>query len=202
MKTSLVIIGSGSHANSIYYEVKKRYQEVVVIDEFFPHGKILNAVGGLEVLNQYLITSEFVVLIGDNVIRESYFNTLKKSKVNFATILNSYSLISDNVVIGQGSQILIGAIINRGANIGENVIINSGAIIEHDCMIGSHSHIGPGAVLTGSVSVGERVLIGAGSVVNPNLIICDDVIIGSGSVVTCNIETPGIYVGTPSRKIK
>jgi hypothetical protein len=57
MKKNLVIIGSGLHANSIHNFLTNVYQKVIVIDDYYPNGKVLSAVGGLDLLEDFLITS-------------------------------------------------------------------------------------------------------------------------------------------------
>lgn len=49
--------------------------------------------------------------------------------------------------------------------------------------------------------LGDNVVIGANSVVIGPLHICDDVVIGAMSLVNRDITEPGVYVGTPARKI-
>ncbi len=53
----------------------------------------------------------------------------------------------------------------------------------------------------GCIEVGNNVFIGARSIILPNVKICDNVYIAAGSCVTKSIETPGIWGGTPARKI-
>ena len=57
-----------------------------------------------------------------------------------------------------------GAVINAGAEIGDNCIINTNCSIDHDCIIESHCHIA-GCALSGNVEVGEGTHIGTGSCV-------------------------------------
>lgn len=49
--------------------------------------------------------------------------------------------------------------------------------------------------------LGDNVVIGANSVVIGPVCICDNVIIGAMSLVNKDITTPGVYVGSPARKI-
>lgn len=103
---------------------------------------------------------------------------------------------------GEGSMILHGAIINDNARIGSSVIINSAAVIEHDAKVGDFSHISPGAVLAGGCEVGDHCWIGANATVIQEARITSGVTIGAGSVVLHDIDEPGVYVGSPIRKIK
>lgn len=49
--------------------------------------------------------------------------------------------------------------------------------------------------------LGDNVVIGANTVVIGPVRICDNVIVGAMSLVNKDINEPGIYVGTPARKI-
>ena len=49
--------------------------------------------------------------------------------------------------------------------------------------------------------LGDKVMIGANSVLVGPLSICDDVVIGAMSLVTADITRPGVYVGSPVRRI-
>lgn len=49
--------------------------------------------------------------------------------------------------------------------------------------------------------LGDNVVIGANSVVIGPVRICDNVIIGAMSLVNKDISEPGVYVGTPVRKV-
>ena len=49
--------------------------------------------------------------------------------------------------------------------------------------------------------LGDNVVIGSNSVIVGPVDICDNVIVGSLSLVNRSITEPGLYVGTPVRKV-
>lgn len=49
--------------------------------------------------------------------------------------------------------------------------------------------------------LGDNVVIGANSVVVGPVCICDNVIVGAMSLVNKDINVPGVYAGTPAKKI-
>ena len=55
--------------------------------------------------------------------------------------------------------------------------------------------------MCGRCEIGDHVFLGAGSTVIDKRKIVDHVIIGAGSTVIKDILEPGIYVGSPARKI-
>ncbi|MDE6577295.1 MAG: NeuD/PglB/VioB family sugar acetyltransferase [Muribaculaceae bacterium] len=131
--------------------------------------------------------------------RKSLIERFENAGAKFATIISPTALVSRNSVIGEGSAVLSGAIVNR-AVLGRHVVINTGAIIEHDCHIADNSFIGPGAVVGGGVSIGENCFIGLGARLRNGIKIASGVTVGMGAVVTRSLTEPGIYYGFPLRR--
>ncbi len=67
------------------------------------------------------------------------------------------------LIIGKGTVIMDGVVINSGAKIGNFGIINTNCSIDHDCIIGNFVHIAPAVTLSGEVKDWDNVLIGTGS---------------------------------------
>lgn len=141
----------------------------------------------------------FVLGIGDNIIRDNIYNLLISNEVNITNVIHPSSLISNFVKLGKGNFISKRTAINPLVVIEDACIINTGAIIEHECFIGKSSHIGPGAVLAGNVSVGKRSFIGANTVIKEGITIGDDVIIGAGSVIIRDVPSKMKVVGNPGK---
>lgn len=144
---------------------------------------------------------DFVLGIGNNLIREKNFRLLNSKQENIKTVFHPSAIIGSNVEIEAGTFIAAGAMINPLAKIGKATIINTGSIIEHECYIGNFTHIAPGAVLAGNVKVGERAFIGANSVIKEGVTIGDDVIVGAGTVVINDILSGNKVVGNPGREL-
>jgi maltose O-acetyltransferase len=52
-----------------------------------------------------------------------------------------------------------------------------------------------------NVSIGNNVWIGTNVVITHGVAICDNVVVGANTVVTRSIIEPGVYVGSPMRKV-
>lgn len=145
---------------------------------------------------------DYFVAIGDNNIRhkiiEVISDSISKMPIN---AIHKNASISSSVIIGKGTMVGDGAIINACAKIGNGVICNTQSVIEHECEIGDFSHIAPGAVLCGNVKVGTQTFIGARSVIKEGITIGDNVIIGAGTVVIRDIVSNSIVVGNPQKNI-
>ncbi len=111
----------------------------------------------------------------------------------FATLIASSAIVTPESQLGEGTQVLNRATINR-AVIGRHCVINTGAIIEHDCKLDENVFIGPGAILGGEVKIGANAFIGLGAMVRNGISICNGAVIGMGAVVTSDVNQPGIYV--------
>lgn len=120
----------------------------------------------------------------------------QKSGAMFETLICPTSIVTPKSVVGEGSAIMAGAIINR-AKLGEHVVVNSGAIVEHDCTVGSNTFIGPGVVIGGFTKIGKNCFIGLGAKIGNNVEIGDNISVAMGAVVNKNLTKPGIYHGNP-----
>jgi sugar O-acyltransferase (sialic acid O-acetyltransferase NeuD family) len=94
---------------------------------------------------------------------------LVNKNVKIINAIHPFSYLAKNTCIGEGTQILAGAVIASSANIGNGVIINTASSIDHECILHDGVHIGPGATLAGCVEVGSCTFIGAGAVVLPRI---------------------------------
>jgi UDP-perosamine 4-acetyltransferase len=112
----------------------------------------------------------------------------------FPVISHVSAVIASDASLGDGAQVMAGAIIQPAARIGRNVLVNTRAVVEHDCQVGDHSHIAPGAVLCGGVSVGEGAHVGAGAIILGGVSVGAGSVIGAGAVVTKDVEA-GCFAG-------
>jgi len=200
-KKSLAIIGSGGHAKVIIEtaELSGFNIESVYDDDI---RKANSYISGYKVQGPINNNSDenSIIAIGDNITRRNLcFNN---NKLKWATIIHPSSIISKNVLIGEGTVIMAGVIIQSGAKIGKHCILNTGACIDHDCVIGDFVHISPKCGLAGSVFIGEGTSIGIGCSIIPNISIGIWSIIGAGSVVVNNLPDYCTAVGAPSKAIK
>jgi len=70
-------------------------------------------------------------------------------------------------------------------------------------ILGEDVVVGHKVALHGCV-IGNRVLVGIGAIVLDGVEVADDVVIGAGSVVTPGkrLESGGLYVGNPARRVR
>lgn len=120
------------------------------------------------------------------------------------------SVIRDLVEIGDHCIIMMGAVLNIGAVIGEKTMIDMNVVIGGRAMVGKNCHIGAGAVLAGVIEppsadpviIDDDVLIGANAVVLEGVKVGKGAVIAAGSVVVKDVEPYSVVAGVPARFLK
>lgn len=145
---------------------------------------------------------KWIVGSGNQIAINAMVNVLKDKISPAHPIIHSSCILGSNVFVGNGSIICPGCIITCDVLIGENTVINISSTIGHDCKVGSGVHISPNSSLSGRTIIGDNCQIGTNCVTIPGVSIADNVIVGAATVITKNLIEPGVYVGSPARKIK
>ncbi len=200
MKRSLTIYGCGGHARSVADIVLANgsYDTIVFVDE---NARDRETLYGFDVLRSPAgENTPCFPAIGDNAKRKAKLEAIGEELL--------VSIISRTAHIGLGAKLGNGVFVGNychigpEALIGKNTIINHGAVVEHEVAIGEHCHIGPRATVCGRCRVGDLVLLGAGATVKDYVTICPNVVIGAGATVVSDIRLPGVYVGTPAKRMR
>lgn len=133
--------------------------------------------------------------------RKRLFEKMKARGFVFETVRHPFAVIGYECLMGEGTQLMAGTILQNRVQIGDNVVINTCASIDHDCVIGPHAFISPGTVLCGEVIVEDSSFVGAGAVVLPGLRIEANAIVGAGAIVTRVVPEGWIVAGNPAVRI-
>lgn len=113
-------------------------------------------------------------------------------------------MIKDNAII------MMGAIINIGAQIGKNTMIDMGVVLGGSVIVGDDCHIGAGAVLAGVVEpssskpviIEDKVLVGANAVIVEGVRVKKNAVVAAGAVVINDVEENWVVGGVPAKLIK
>jgi sugar O-acyltransferase (sialic acid O-acetyltransferase NeuD family) len=191
------IIGAGGFAREI---------KAVIGDpsiKFFVDDEYMNTESGVYGLSQFDPEKyQVVVAVADPTDRANIVKRLPKNTKYFTFIDPTAQIHGTDVEIGEGSIICSGTIITTNVKIGKHAHLNLITTIGHDCKIGDYFTTAPGTQISGNEIIGDRVYFGTRSCIRQKLSICDDVTIGMNAGVVKNITEPGVYVGTPAKKIK
>ncbi len=197
------LFGASGHAKVIMDIVNSSKQ--MVISGIFDDDELKTRFMDIPFLGKYddrnpkLDSDEFLISIGDNMIRKKIS---KRIKNNFFTVIDESSYLSKSALIGAGTAVMPNAVINANTQIGKHCIINTSCVVEHDCVLKDFIHVSPGVIITGNVKIGEGTHIGAGAIVVPNLKIGKWSTIGAGAVILDDIPDYAVVVGNPGSIIK
>lgn len=195
----IVIIGASGHGKVVADIAQKMgYDDIVFLDD---NEKIKSCgkypvIGKLDSIEN--IYDELFVAVGNSKVRKMIME--KYSDKKFPVLIHPSACIANDVVIGAGTAVMAGTVINPDSKIGRGVIVNTCSSVDHDCIVGDFSHISVGSHLCGTVQVGENTWIGAGAIVSNNITICENCLVGAGATVVKDINEPGTYMGVPARK--
>jgi tetrahydrodipicolinate N-acetyltransferase len=120
------------------------------------------------------------------------------------------AVIRDLVEIGNNCVIMMGAVLNIGAVIGEKTMIDMNVVVGGRAVVGSNCHIGAGAVLAGVIEppsadpviIGDNVLVGANAVILEGVRVGKGSVIAAGSVVVSDVEEYTVVAGVPAKVLK
>lgn len=197
----LVIIGASGHGKVIAdIAVKNGYDEILFLDD----DETIKECGGYPVIGKSseagTIDADAIIGIGNADVRKKIQETIPDEKL--VTLIHPDAIVAEDAVIGKGTVVMAGVVINPEVRIGKGCIINTCSSVDHDCEVGDYVHIAVGSHLCGTVFVGSGTWIGAGAIVSNNVYICSNCMIGAGTVIVNDIWKSGTYVGVPARRLE
>lgn len=202
----VIVIGAGGHAKVVIDTLQAEHSEVL---GFTNTSSVINSILNVP----YLGTDDFIekqdpknilllIAIGSvksSNIRSSVFQKWKALGFHFKSLIHPSAIISKYADLGEGTQVMMGSLIQPGVTVKENCIINTGSSIDHDCYIGEHCHIAPRVTLSGGVNISSNCHIGAGATIVQGINIGSNVTIGAGSVVIKDVVSNSTVFGVPAK---
>jgi sugar O-acyltransferase (sialic acid O-acetyltransferase NeuD family) len=206
----IVIIGASGHGKVVFDAARAAGQTVLGFldrDRGVPEGVSAPSLGSDEELARVLgerPEALVVVAVGDNATRNRIVKRViaEVGDERFATIVHPSSTVARDVVLGGGSVVMAGAVLNPGTFVGTHCIVNTGALIDHDSQLGDFVTVSPGAVLGGGVSVRVASVIGLGASVIQGVEIGSYTVLGAGAVVTSDLPPRVVAYGVPARIVR
>jgi sugar O-acyltransferase (sialic acid O-acetyltransferase NeuD family) len=136
-----------------------------------------------------------------NRVRRRLLDATRAKGFHVVSYVSSHAFVWHNVEIGENVFVFENNVIQHHARIGDNVILWSGnhighrTVVSNDCFVSSH------VVVSGYCDIGERCFFGVNSCVAHGINVGSDCVIGAGAVVTHDVDSEGVYVGNPARRV-
>jgi len=206
---SIVLLGGGGHARVLIDLISSanNFRIIGIIDKSIPRGTVVyghEVLGDDGMLEEVLRNGTPNVCLGvgsvrDNELRKTLYEGIIRMGYRCPSLVHPKATLPKDISMGDGVQVMAGAILQTGVKIGNNTIINTGAIVDHDCVIGDHVHIGPGAVMSGGCRIGSGAFIGVGSTIIQGRKVGNNSLVMAGSVVVRDVDENQTVRGVPGR---
>jgi sugar O-acyltransferase (sialic acid O-acetyltransferase NeuD family) len=145
---------------------------------------------------------EVCIAIGEPYIRKVLFDKLINSNIAIATLIHPEVYIPKSTIIGKGTIINKFTSISCDSVVGENVYIHPIACVGHDSTIGNHAIISSYVDVAGDCNVGECAFLAINVIMKQGTSIGSNSIVGLASVVHRDIKNDVIALGNPARAMK
>lgn len=208
----LVIVGAGEFAEIAYeyftydseYEVAAFAVETAFLRQERLFDKPVFDLGALERLyppDEYE-TFAAVTYTRLNRARMRLYHYCKERGYRCASYISSHAFVWPDVEIGENVFIFEGDIVQRHAKIGNCVVLWSGTHVGHRTVIEDGCWLAPSVAVSGFCQIGSGSFIGVNASVGDQVSLGRDTILGAGAVaVKSLIDSGGIYVGSPARRL-
>lgn len=133
------------------------------------------------------------VIVGDNTVIKNYVELRSGTIIGKNCYVDSRVSSSGQNRVGNGVTIRYDTILARGVSVGDNTYI---------CPRVMTNNLNKDGAGVGGATIGENCFIGTNAVLQYGITISDRVVVGSMSFVNKDIDAPGVYVGSPAKKIK
>ncbi len=200
-----VLIGAGGHGRVIAALLRTAGRSVLGVcdPKLFAHAvsrwENLDVLGDDSALN--LLPPDRVALalgvgqLATGTFRQRLYASLRARGYMFPALVHPTAWVAPGVVLGEGVQVMAGAVIQPGCEIGENSIVNTRVGVDHDCRIGRNVHVAPGATLCGTVTLEDGAFIGAGATVIQGLNVGECAIVGAGVTLVRSLTPATTILG-------
>lgn len=209
----IVIVGAGDLGKQICHYIQdiKDMKVIGFLDDFSNKGQkvigditVIGKVADIEEFHKADFFDEVVIGIGYKHLefRKTLFNSLKEKGLTFAKVIHPTSYVDREAIIEEGAVLFPNCHIDKGSKVSSNSLLNIGCSVAHDSTIGPNSFLGPRVNFAGFIKARGMNFFGIGTIVIDNIVIAEGAKTGGGTVVVNNLESSGLYVGVPAKRIK
>lgn len=133
--------------------------------------------------------------------RRAICEKLLARNASLPVIVHPAATISVTAVIGAGTIISAGAIVQQDARVGRFCVLNTSCSIDHDNVVGDFVSVSSGAHTAGNVTIENDVFIGLGALVSNRVTVGAGAIVGAGAVVLRDVAPGMTVVGNPAKPL-
>lgn len=207
MGKKLFILGAGGHGRVCAEVAAVQGYDVLGFVDAQLFGQVVN---GIPVVSRNVTElstlagpndASIFVAIGSNEARGRLFREARGLGYEIPTLIHPSACVSPTVIIGDGTAIIAGAVINANSRVGSYCIVNTSSSLDHDNSLADGVQICPGVRSAGAVQFGEASFIGTGASIIPGTRIGARATVGAGAVVIKDVPDNQRVVGNPARPL-
>lgn len=204
MTYPLYVVGAGGHCKVVISTLLEcgLLIEGILDDDRRKIGTVLLGIPVKETIDNFLSQNKparGILALGDNKVRKTLYERFASSSMEWISAIHPKAYVHSSAIVGSGTVVFAGAVIQPDSVIGDHCIVNTGALIDHDCFFGDFCHIAPGCRVTGGIKAGEGVFLGAGTTIIPSKHIGEWSTAGAGSTIISDIPPRVTVIGTPAK---
>ncbi len=202
--TDILLLGAGGHAQSCIEVLEKA------------HGfRIAGLVGTRDQLGRSVLgypvlgTDEDLPVLSRRVryalvcvgqiqptqLRARLFAQARSLGFELPVVIADDAQVSRHAVLGSGTIVMHGVVVNAGAQVGANCILNTRCLVEHGAQVADHCHIATGAIVNGDCQVGEGSTLGSGCVLREGVRLGRGCLVGMGLALRHDLPDCGVFTG-------
>jgi UDP-3-O-[3-hydroxymyristoyl] glucosamine N-acyltransferase len=145
--------------------------------------------------------TNFLLTIEDIELRKKAIDRLTEKNWTATTFIGQYSLVFPEAHIGQGVIVWPFSGITNGARIGNFATIGTWGGVAHNATVGFNAKLETGAVVAGGANVGDNSIVCQRSYISDGISLPADSKLVAYSALTKTPDKPGVFAGTPARRI-
>jgi sugar O-acyltransferase (sialic acid O-acetyltransferase NeuD family) len=142
---------------------------------------------------------EVVFSIANPIIRKHIVSNLSSRNCNAASFVHPSVIRSLTSVLGTGCILLPYSILSENVHVGNYSIVNCHSSVGHDARIGSFVTISSHVDITGHCVVEDEVFFGSGSRILPGKRVGSRAVVGAGAVASRSVPDGNTLYATPSK---
>lgn len=200
----IVLAGNAVTAEILYSYLQRdnRYEVMglTVDDDFLEQGSLngCRTVGLSEVKEKFSPDTHRVIMaVGYsdlNRTRENMFKRLKTLGYGIEAYVHPDARVYTDQLIGEGSVVLPGAVIEPHAWLGTNCMVWSNVTLAHHSFVDNNCWVAAGAVISGQAKVLRNTFLGVGCTVVNAITVEEFNIIGAGALISRDTKPQSVHL--------